>query len=90
MDPHFWTPISSCRLGAFGKEVPQWRRRARMRQRKTALVTIPSSHPRMAVKMTIQTSDTVDVPTTQLNSTRCELAIASATKQTSSATAENA
>ncbi len=44
-------------------------RRARVRQRKTMLVTIPSNQPRMAEKMTIQTSDTVDEPTTQLNST---------------------
>jgi hypothetical protein len=44
----------------------------------------------MAEKMTIHTSDTVDEPTTQLNSTRCELATASATKQTSSATVKNA
>ena len=43
--------------------------RLRVRQRKTALVTIPSNHPRIAVKMTIHTSDTVDEPTTQLNST---------------------
>jgi hypothetical protein len=70
--------------------VPQRRRRARVRQRKTALVTIPSNHPRIALKMTIQTSDTADEPTTQLNSTRCELATASATKQTSNATAQNA
>jgi hypothetical protein len=45
-----------------------------VRERKTALVTIPSNHPRIAVKMTIHTSDTSDEPTTQLNSTRCELA----------------
>jgi transposase len=51
------------------EEVRQWWRRARVRQRKTALVTIPSNQPRMAEKMTIQTSDTVDEPTTQLNST---------------------
>jgi hypothetical protein len=31
-----------------------------VRQRKTTLVTIPSNHPRIAVKMTIHTSDTVD------------------------------
>lgn len=49
--------------------VPQWWRRARVRQRKTTLVTIPSNHPRIAVTMTIHTSDTVDEPTTQLNST---------------------
>ena len=49
--------------------VRQWWRRARVRQRKTTLVTIPSNHPRIALKMTIQTSDTVDEPTTQLNST---------------------
>jgi hypothetical protein len=49
--------------------VPQWWPRARVRQRKTTLVTIPSNHPRIAVKMTIHTSDTVDEPTTQLNST---------------------
>lgn len=42
---------------------------ARVRQRKTALVTIPSNQPRIAEKMTIQTSDTVDEPTTQLNLT---------------------
>jgi hypothetical protein len=29
-----------------------------VRQRKTALVTIPSNHPRIALKMTIHTSDT--------------------------------
>jgi hypothetical protein len=51
------------------EEVRQWWRRARVRQRKTALVTIPSNQPRMAVKMTIQTSDTIDEPTTQLNLT---------------------
>jgi hypothetical protein len=51
------------------EEVRQWWRRARVRQRKTALVTIPSNQPRIAEKMTIQTSDTVDEPTTQLNLT---------------------
>jgi hypothetical protein len=49
--------------------VRQWWRRARVRQRKTALVTIPSNQPRIAEKKTIQTSDTVVEPTTQLNST---------------------
>ena len=49
--------------------VPQRWRRARVRQRKTKLVTIPSNHPRMAEMMTIHTSDTVDEPTIQLNST---------------------
>ena len=57
------TPLGSA------QEVRQWWRRARVRQRKTTLVTIPSNHPRIAEKMTIQTSDTVDEPTTQLNST---------------------
>jgi hypothetical protein len=51
------------------EEVRQWWRRARVRQRKTALVTIPSNQPRMAEMMTIQTSDTVDEPTTQLKLT---------------------
>ena len=40
--------------------------------------------------MTIHTSDTSDEPTTQLNSTRCELATASAIKLTSNATLKNA
>ena len=48
-------------------EMPQWWPHARVRQRKTALVTIPSNHPRMAEMMTNHTSDTVDEPTTQLN-----------------------
>jgi hypothetical protein len=49
--------------------VSQWWRRARVSQRKTTLVTIPSNQPRIAEKKTIQTSDTVVEPTTQLNST---------------------
>ena len=64
-------PLWKARCAQLGpaEELRQWWRRARVRQRKTALVTIPSNQPRMAEKMTIQTSDTVDEPTTQLNST---------------------
>ena len=64
-------PLWKARRAQLGpaEVVRQWWRRARVRQRKTALVTIPSNQPRMAEKMTIQTSDTVDEPTTQLNST---------------------
>ena len=64
-------PLWKARRAPLGpaEEVPQWWRRARVRQRKTRLVTIPSNHPRIAVKMTIHTSDTIDEPTTQLNST---------------------
>jgi hypothetical protein len=40
-----------------------------VRQRKTALLTIPSNRPRIAEKRTIQTSEAVDEPNTQLSLT---------------------
>jgi transposase len=67
-DQGAWMASKKSSVGA-PEEVRQWWRCARVRQRKTTLVTIPSNQPRMAEKMTIQTSDTVDEPTTQLNST---------------------
>ena len=65
-------------------------RGARVRQRMSALLTIPSSQPRDAEQRMIQTSEVLDDPTTQLNSTWRVFAATSATRQTISATVKDA
>ena len=69
---------------------PHQIRGGRVRHRKSEVVTMPSSQPRTAADTTIQTSEVVDEPTTQLNWTCRVFAMASAIKTTSSATEEKA
>src|SRR5450830_326475 len=60
---------------------------SRVRQWNSAPRTMPSSTPRMAEKITSQTSETDEEPSTQLTLTRPVLAITSAIRTTSKATA---
>src|SRR4051794_35110210 len=75
------------RSGGGGHRSPREARGARVRQRNTEPVAIPSSHPRSAANTTTHTSDAVPEPRTQWIGTRLVLDTARATTQTSRPTA---
>lgn len=68
----------------WARQRPEFLRR--VRNRKTTLVTIPKSHPRIAVTRMIQTSDWCVEPNTQLTLTLRVLATTSAITTTSRTT----